>query len=467
VRKQGLVPLSQAYNQAMSTVLVKRALLIVLASVVGAWLLVMAATFTDLFVTPVYVDGVYIGDEPAIRPSTYLLLAAVATVAAATVVAQRLAIRARVSSSSQALLPRATHRFTTLMIVVSLSFAAIFGVSVFVQNFPGGREQVDVGVRLFTTYLPIILYTTIIVTVLLVGFVFRQDKIQKTSTGATFSEPRSTATDSQSVTNSRALGGAYAVPIVAAAIALIFGLVVYDITQTRLELWIWVIIHTIIATGIIWGTVLAARAIRHEADPTVSRARITRSSGILNFVLSIVFIAIVLGMGFGTGASSIESLRISPQLYIDIYPGASDTVGDVVVSANGWDLSPDTDVTVKLDGTGEDILSGTVGQFRDFYGQQELPDSLVPGDYRITGTATGIDGKELTSSLRFTVTDDLTVEMTSLAGGQRVETTPIIMPADWRWGVRDMLPAIALLIIGLTTTYVTITARNRDETLAN
>jgi hypothetical protein len=451
----------------MSTTLAKRALLIVLASVVGAWLLVMAATFTDLFVTPVYVDGVYTGDEPAIRASTYLFVGAVAIVSVATLVAQRLAIRARVEAGTAAALPRATHRFTTLMIVISLAFAAILGVSVFFQSFPGGREQADVGVRLFTTYLPIVLYTAIIVTVLLMGFVFRSDKLPKASVDQAAGDSPSSDQPQTSLADSRALGGAYAVPIIAAAIALIFGLIVRDVTQTRLDLWIWVIIHTIIATGIIWGTLLAARAIRHDTDPTSSRARITRSSGTLNFVLSVVFIAVVLGMGFGTGASSIESLRISPQLYVEIYPGASDTLGDVVVSANGWDLLPDSDVTVSLDGTNEELLSGTVGQFRDFYGQQELPESLAPGDYRVTGVATGIDGKELTSSLRFTVREDLTVEMKSLTGVHWAETSPTIMPADWGWGVRDMLPAITMLLIGLATTYVTITARNREDIPAN
>ena len=451
----------------MSKSLAKRALVMVLASIVGAWLLVMTATFTDLFVTPIYVDGVYTGDDPAVKASTYLFIGAVAIVSAATLVAQRLAIKARVTAGPHALLPRATHRFTTLMIVISLAFAAIFGVSVFVQSFPGGREQAEVGVRLFTTYLPIILYTAIIVTVLLVGFVFRGDKLPKPSADTDVAPTRSNMSDSGEGRDSRALGGAYAVPIIAAAVALIFGLVVYDITQTRLELWIWVIIQVIVGAGIVSGTAFAARAMSQEADHASSRARITRSSGILNFVLSIVFVAIVLGMGFGTGASSIESLRISPQLYVEVYPGATDTVGDVIVSANGWDLSPDTEVTVSLDQTGEVLISGTVGQFRDFYGQRELPNSLGPGDYRITGTAIGIDGKELTSSLRLSVRDDLTVELTSLRGVQWAETTPTIMPVDWSWGVRDMLPAITMLLIGLVTAYVTVTARNREEADAN
>jgi len=447
----------------MSTTLSRRALLIVLASIVGAWLFIMAATFTDLFIIPVYVDGVYTGDDPAIKASTYFFVAAVAIVSAATLVAQRLAIRARIDAGPHAPLPRAVHRFTTLVIVISVAFAAIFGVTVFVQSFPGGREQSEIGIRLFTTYLPIILYTAIIVTVLLVGFVFRSDKLPKASLTAADSPHEPQPSSDVEGSDSRALGAAYAVPIVAAAIALIFGLVVYDITQTRLELWIWVIIQVIVAAGIVWGTLFAARAIREGADLSSSRARITRSSGILNFVLSIVFIAIVLGMGFGTGASSISSLQISPQLYVDVYPGASDKLGDVIVSANGWDLSPDTEVTVSIDETGDVLISGTVGQFRDFYGQQQLPDSLAPGEYRIVGRATAVDGKELSPSLRFSVEEDLTVELKSLAGVQWAETTPTILPLNWSWGIRDMLPAITMLLIGLLTTYVTITARNREE----
>ena len=447
----------------MSTRLSRQALFLILASVVGAWVLIMVATYTDLTISAQYSEGMGVDDQPAVRASTYLFLAAVASVSAGALLAQRLAIRARLDAGATAALPRAAHRFATLTIVVSLAFAAIFAVSVFFQSFPGGREQAELGTRLFTTYLPIVLYTAIIVTALLVGFVFRTDKLPKTTASATPPESPSPHTEEDPSGASRALGGAYAVPIVAAAIALIFGLIVYDVTQTRLELWIWVIIQVIIASGIILGTVFAASAIQHEADITSSRSRITRSAGTLNFVLSVVFIAIVLGMGFGQGASSLESLRISPQLYVEVYPGKSDKVGDVLVSVNGWDLEPGTPVRANLDDTGDVLLSGEAGAFRDFYQQETLPDTLSAGDYRITGEATGIDGKELTSTSRFTVTEDLSIELTSLTGGQWSQAESTVLPIGWSWFVREMLAALTMLTIGLATAYLTITRRHRDH----
>ena len=447
----------------MSTRLSGQALLLVLASVVGAWVLVMVATYTDLTIWAPYVEGMDGGNQPVVKASTYLFLAAVATVSAAALLAQRLAIRARLDAGADAALPRAAHRFATLTIVVSLAFAAIFAFSVFFQSFPGGREQAELGTRLFTTYLPIVLYTAIIVTVLLVGFVFRTDKLPKATASPTPTESPSLPGDEGSSGASRALGGAYAVPIVAAAIALIFGLIVYDVTQTRLELWIWVIIQVLIASGIILGTIFAASAIREEADITSSRSRITRSSGTLNFVLSVVFIAIVLGMGFGQGASSLEGLRISPQLYVEVYPGKSEKVGDVLVSVNGWDLEPGTPVRATLDATGEVLVSGEAGPFRDFYQQETLPETLTAGDYRITGEATGVDGRELSGTSRFTVTDDLSIELTSLSGGQWSQAESTILPISWSWAIREILAAFTMLIIGLATIYLTITRRHREQ----
>jgi hypothetical protein len=441
----------------------KRAILIVLVSLVAAWLLAMAASFTDLFVQPVYVDGIYRGDDPAVRPSTYLVFAAVAVVAVAVVIAQRLAIRVRLDRGVDALLPRAAHRFTTLMIVIVLAFAAILGVAAFLSGFPGRSEIADMGVRILGTYLPILAYTAVIVTVLLLGFVFRKDSLPKSSALREGSAPEpvegSVATPAP---DPRFLGGAYAVPIVAVAVALIFGLIVYDITHTRLELWIWVIIHVIVATGIIAGTVFAQRAMAESADWGSARSRITRSAGTMNFVLSVVFIAVVSVMAFSTGSNAITGLRISPSLSVDIFPGPSDLVQDVVVSVNGWDLTPDSVVTVTLEPGGQAIITGEVGSYRDFYGQENLPASLTPGDYVLEASAVAIDGSEITRTARFSVNDDSTVEMKSLVGFAWQEPDTTILSPSFSWAIREMLPALTMLVIGLATTSLTLTRRNRE-----
>jgi hypothetical protein len=341
--------------------------------------------------------------------------------------------------------------------VVTLGVATVFGFIVFTSSFPGAGEDQGISLRLWTTYVPIILYTAVIVAVLLVGFVFRKDSLPRTVTGSTAQvdgEKGDTDVDN------RALGAAYAIPIIAGAVALIFGLIVYDVTGTRLETWIWVIIHVILATGIIVGTIFAERAIRGDVDPVSSRTRITRSSRILNFVLSVVFIAVTLGMGYGMGSSAISGLRIAPQLWVEVFPGASENVEDVIVSVNAFDLSSGTPVTVTIEPSGVELISGEVEQFRDFFGQENLPGDLEPGDYSVEAQATGFGGDDISRTVRFSVTDDGLVEMKSLTGGMWVEPEGTVIAPTWSWGLRDMLPTLVIFLIGLTTTYVTLTRRN-------
>ena len=451
----------------MTTHLARRAIGLILGSVVFAWLLVLLATYTDLFVTPIIEEGVFVGEQPAVRPSIYLLLAAVAGVAAVALISQRLAVSARVADGPNARLPRAAHRFTTLTIIITLAFATILGITVFVSSFPGNREQVEIGVRVLTTYLPIVLYAVIIVAVLLVGFVFRRESVAKSDGDDETIDTAAASTDADSPRSSGALGGAYALPIVAGAVALIFGLIVYDITQTRLELWIWVIIHLIIAAGVIAGTVLAERAIAQEPDPNSSRARVTRSSRILNFVLSVVFIAVVTIMGFGTGATAIENLRIYPQLSIDVYPGKSDTVDGYEVGLNGWDLKPGTTVTATLEPTGEVLLTGEVTAFRDINKQGSLPASLPPGDYTITATATAVNDVAIERRVSFSVNEQSRVDVSWPPGWQGQESETTILAPTWMWGVKEILPAFAMLIIGLGTTFTTLTRRNQPRIKAS
>lgn len=435
----------------------RRAILIVLGAVLVSWLFVIVATYTDLFVNPVYEDGVYIGQDPPVQASTYLLFGAVAVVAIAVIFSQRLAIAARLDQGPDARLPRAVHRFTTLTIVVTLGVATVFGFIVFTSSFPGGGEDAGVSLRLWTTYVPIILYTAVIVAVLLVGFVFRKDSLPKTVTAPVATSQGESGVES---TDNRSLGAAYAVPIIAGAIALIFGLIVYDVTGTRLETWIWVIIHVILATGIIAGTIFAERAMRGDVDPISSRTRITRSSRILNFVLSIVFIAVTLGMGYSMAANAVGGLRIAPQLWVEVFPGASENVEDVIVSVNAYDLSPGTPVTVTIEPSETVLISGEVEQFREFLGQEDLPGDLVAGDYSVDATATGFGGDEITRTVRFSVTEDGLVELKSLMGGMWVEPEGTVIAPTWSWGVRDMLPTLVIFLIGLATTYVTLTRRN-------
>jgi hypothetical protein len=118
----------------------------------------------------------------------------------------------------------------------------------------------------------------------------------------------------------KALGLGYAVPIIATAIAIIFGLAVYDVTRTDLEVWVWVIIQVIIVSGILLGTRFSTKAKSAKAAAPRARATLAAGAANLNFVLSIVFGVTVSIMSFGFGAAGIEKLRVYPT-YEEPAPG--------------------------------------------------------------------------------------------------------------------------------------------------
>jgi len=143
-----------------------------------------------------------------------------------------------------------------------------------------------------------VLHTALVVTILLLAFVLRKD-----TSDASGAEQKGLSA------RQKALGLGYAIPIIAAAIAVIFGLVVYDVTGTTLEAWVWVIIQVIIAAGIILGTRYARLAKAEKPSPPKPRTAWASGAWNLNFVLSIVFGAVVSVMAFVFGFSSFEELR--------------------------------------------------------------------------------------------------------------------------------------------------------------
>jgi hypothetical protein len=131
----------------------------------------------------------------------------------------------------------------------------------------------------------------------------------------------------------KALGLGYAVPIIATAIAIIFGLAVYDVTRTDLEVWVWVIIQVIIVSGILLGTRFSTKAKSAKAAPPRTRATLAAGAANLNFVLSIVFGVTVSIMSFGFGAAGIEQLRVYP-------PYEEPAPGEEFTAVWSWTVSP-------------------------------------------------------------------------------------------------------------------------------
>jgi hypothetical protein len=440
----------------------RHAIALPLIALAVSWSIFMIAVYTELFVTPVYDDsGTWIGEEPAIQAAPYLFFLAVAVFAAAAVVAQRIAIRQRIAEGADERLPRSAHRFATLSIVIALGVGAVQGISVFLEGFNTyGPRSDDLGLRLATTYLPIILYTSLVVAVLLIGFVFRKDSLPKSDDKALLVED---TTHADKPDAQRSLGAAYAVPIIAVAIALIFGLIVFDVTGTNLEVWVWVIIQVMIGAGIVAGTIFGEKAVAGGPAGSSSRSRITRGARGLNFVLSIVFGAVVSLMGFGYGASAIDSLRISPSFYVEILAAPGATLSNVELAASGWDLEEDSTVSVMLEQPARSLLSGDAGHRGDFYQTAPMPQDLEAGDYTLIGSATSADGRPLSRELEFTLSDNGEVDWDYYRNDQfkyEMEDSRILEPG-LPWFLNDLLPALVLILLAQTGVFLSLTERNK------
>ncbi len=246
-------------------------------------------------------QGQPINPEPYVGLQTYVYLLGIATfsLVALWALLQALAIRSQNDSS----LAKAAHRFNNLGVILSLLAGAIFAIG----NFLGAWNQYNSLsdpplIRFMNVYLPIILATALVVFVLLQAFVFRKDA----------PDIPGEEKDVDRAKLQRAIGLAYASPIIGTAIAIIFGLIVYDITKTDLDTWIWVVIQVIIATSIILGTRFAASA--KQARPLPPRERRVGVAAVsLNFVLSIIFGVVVIIMAFSLGASAVDSLVYWPE----------------------------------------------------------------------------------------------------------------------------------------------------------
>ena len=306
----------------MENKLSKLAILAPLVGLIGGWKFFMFAIYAGLFVYPIYdAQGMYQGDEQIIRPSTYLFLCGIVIFGLLALYGQRLALRARTLAGVDDSLARAAHRFANFAVIVALVTGAFFAIGNFLGAFNTyiDREE-NLTVRLFDVYIPILLATGLVVYILLRAFVFRK-QVVKGAKKERMSE------------SEKALGLGYAVPIIATAIAIIFGLAVYDVTRTDLEVWVWVIIQVIIVSGILLGTRFSTKAKSAKAAPPRARPTLAAGAANLNFVLSIVFGVTVSIMSFAFGAAGIEKLRVYP-------PYEEPAPGEEFTAVWSWTVSP-------------------------------------------------------------------------------------------------------------------------------
>lgn len=277
----------------------RRAVLAPLVGLIVGWVFFMFGAWSNLFVQPEYdARGMWLNDGPIVKPSTFLYLAGITAFSLASLHGLRLSAAHKATQDTPDGLSVAAYRLGNLSVIIALAGGAIFALANFFGAFGGATAEGNLTERLLGVYLPIVLATALVVTTLLFAFVVRKDKVDAGS-----------AADKGLDARQKALALGYAIPIIAAAVAVIFGLVVYDITGTSLEAWVWVIIQVIIAAGIILGTRYARLAKAEKPAPPKPRTAWASGAWNLNFVLSIVFGAVVSVMAFTFGIGSFEELR--------------------------------------------------------------------------------------------------------------------------------------------------------------
>lgn len=113
----------------------------------------------------------------------------------------------------------------------------------------------------------------------------------------------------------RALSLGYSLPIIGGAVAIVFGLMVYDLTRTNLDVWIWTIIQVILGTSLVFGTRLSTRA-HHYSLVTKKQVGATKGARNLNFILGIVWSVVVGIMSFSFASSAVNGLQTWPEAQV-------------------------------------------------------------------------------------------------------------------------------------------------------
>jgi cytochrome bd-type quinol oxidase subunit 2 len=269
-----------------------RAIALPLLGLIITWALFMLGQWISMASAESYKNGP--------NPSIYVFLAALAVAAISSLIAQGWAVHAHNQSDGEGI-NRAAHRFTTLAVVLSLAALVIFVFGNFMGSFNSSTENRTLLDSLVWLYLPIILATALVVVVVLRAFVFQRDSNHiKGDVKAKMSEQQ------------KALALGYAIPILTTAFAIILGLAIYQATRTNLQIWVWVIIISIVGYGVVMGTRYAAKAKSARQAPPKPKTALAAGAANLNFVLSIVFGGVVTIMAFSSGLNAVSKLQVWP-----------------------------------------------------------------------------------------------------------------------------------------------------------
>ncbi len=398
-------------------------------------------------------------DPTIVHAIPLMAMFAVASLGLGALIGERIALGLLHDEPKHARMAKAAIDFSRTIAVVSV-IVAFFATSVlFLSAFgdsPSMAGDITIIRRLLETYIPIIGYTAFAVWVLLSMFVFHRTKATEPAAARAKKVTTVKLTDEQTEARRKNLALAFTLPIVALALGLIIGLIVYDLTNRGPEASIWLLIASIVGSGVVAGTVFAARA--GETDPVTQNLGRgpTYGARMLSFVLSVLFGSVVSIMSFVYGQVAIDRLQVMP--YLSTYIGIEGSKS--VLYVNGSDLKPFAEVEVG----GDDVF----GEYDPFeadsagylYEPVVINPELEPGKYVITATAVGATSEELATETQFEVTSDGEVvpedDTESYAQGD-----PGLLTPDMSWWFTKMLPALGLFLVAEFVLGYTLIARNR------
>lgn len=451
------------------------ALVTVLFSAVVAWCLYVAGAYSDVLVESGRSADELYGPTAAevFYPSRYLIFAAIAVFGCGALIGKRRMQRERADSEeAPSALVNAVHDFSGTAVIITLILATLAAVSVFLDGFFSAPGDINPVLRVFNLYLPIVLYTALAVTAILAGFVLGRyqrpaEAPQPTPPApAPAGDPLRAHADAQ-----RSLALAYATPIVSVAVALIFGLIVYDVNQTALEVWIWVIVQAFIAAGVIGGTYFARKGIDAQSGPGGRPGGASVAAKNLNLVLSIIFAGAVTLMSLGFGSTAVEQLRVQPFLSLNAYtdtskefpdPSQPTTIDSVTLQLNGSDLQRASAATVSLRPGDATVVEATADRDGYLFAEGTLPDGVAAGAYTLSAEAMSSDGSTLRLALEVTVTEQGEVAFPRGTDAYSSQEAAHVIAVSASWFIGDLIPALVLLLLAAAAIYATLILRNRD-----
>lgn len=440
-----------------------RALAMIIGAAAVAWVLYLVT----IYVSELGSRGGTNTDESHFQFEALIAVAAVAALGIGVLLAKRTLDAARAPGAARSPLVDAVATLSNTVLIISASLAVWGALIVFLGGIENS-DNTDAVVRIVNLYLPIVLYTALVVTLILAGFVFVPATARSKNKGSA-----KAAADAEPVVLSqvqrRTTALAYAVPIIAAAIALLVGLIVFDVTREAPEAWIWVAILALVAVGVFFGTRLAAAA---RPSTPLAPAVITGARN-LNFVLTIVFAVAAAGMSLGYGASAISTLYSTPTLTLEVYDAKNGEPADpdkpfsdvADPTVTGWisGAKVGSDAVVTLQPGDTEVASVKVDRSGSANIDHRWPKDVAAGSYTLVLSAVDERDKPLEVKLDVVIGEDGSLTLPKAASADYDE--PALKhapPISVNWLLRELIPAGLMLASGLALISTTVRMRNRD-----